>query len=85
MKLKIKHMELLVPLTIDLDILFFGNHTCKNPKLTIPHPYMLERIFVLTFLADILPNQITQTKTILEWKNQLDQNAVKIIENNQWY
>ncbi|WP_024563513.1 hypothetical protein [Candidatus Phytoplasma tritici] len=36
-------------------------------------------------LADILPKQIIQTKTILEWKNQLYQNAVKIIENNQWY
>ncbi|AOF54713.1 2-amino-4-hydroxy-6-hydroxymethyldihydropteridine diphosphokinase [Maize bushy stunt phytoplasma] len=85
MKLKRKRLELWGLRTIDLDILFLGNHTCKTPKLTIPHPYMLERIFVLAPLADILPNQIIQTKTILEWKNQLDQNAVKIIENNQWY
>lgn len=41
------------PRIIDLDILFYGNEQVRLPDLTIPHPLMLERVFVLKPLADV--------------------------------
>ena len=43
------------PRIIDLDILLFGTSTFKAPGLTIPHPAMHERRFVLEPLAEIAP------------------------------
>lgn len=39
--------------TIDIDILFYGNRVINNSKLTIPHPRLLERDFVLIPLKEI--------------------------------
>lgn len=44
------------PRTIDLDILLFGSLTLASPSLTIPHPRMHERRFVLAPLAEIAPD-----------------------------
>jgi 2-amino-4-hydroxy-6-hydroxymethyldihydropteridine diphosphokinase len=43
------------PRTLDLDILLYGERTVREPGLTIPHPRMLERAFVLLPLAEIAP------------------------------
>jgi 2-amino-4-hydroxy-6-hydroxymethyldihydropteridine diphosphokinase len=43
------------PRTIDIDILLFGKAVMKTPRLTIPHPAMHERRFVLEPLAEIAP------------------------------
>jgi 2-amino-4-hydroxy-6-hydroxymethyldihydropteridine diphosphokinase len=43
------------PRTIDLDILLFGNEVVDTPELTIPHPAMERRRFVLQPLAEIAP------------------------------
>jgi 2-amino-4-hydroxy-6-hydroxymethyldihydropteridine diphosphokinase len=43
------------PRTIDLDILLFGDEALKTPELTVPHPAMEGRRFVLQPLADIAP------------------------------
>lgn len=42
------------PRTIDLDILFYGNKIIQSKELTIPHPRMFEREFVLKPLAEII-------------------------------
>jgi 2-amino-4-hydroxy-6-hydroxymethyldihydropteridine diphosphokinase len=43
------------PRTLDIDILLFGNSIIQTKGLTIPHPAMHERRFVLEPLAEIAP------------------------------
>jgi 2-amino-4-hydroxy-6-hydroxymethyldihydropteridine diphosphokinase len=43
------------PRTLDLDILLVGNEQIDNERLTVPHPYLTQRNFVLYPLADIAP------------------------------
>ncbi|HEY5540015.1 MAG TPA: 2-amino-4-hydroxy-6-hydroxymethyldihydropteridine diphosphokinase [Coriobacteriia bacterium] len=43
------------PRTIDLDILVFGDEELVSDALTIPHPHLLEREFVVVPLLDIAP------------------------------
>ncbi|HYG99516.1 MAG TPA: 2-amino-4-hydroxy-6-hydroxymethyldihydropteridine diphosphokinase [Terriglobales bacterium] len=44
------------PRVIDLDILFFGKSIVETQELTIPHPALHERRFVLEPLAEIAPD-----------------------------
>lgn len=43
------------PRVLDIDILFYGTTVMTAPELTLPHPRMIEREFVLRPLADIAP------------------------------
>jgi len=56
------------PRTIDIDILLFGDKIVESAKLTIPHPAMHERRFVLEPLAEIAPEALHPAlkKTIRE-------------------
>ena len=42
--------------TLDLDLLFYGSRIIGEPGLTVPHPRLHERLFVLTPLAEIAPD-----------------------------
>jgi 2-amino-4-hydroxy-6-hydroxymethyldihydropteridine diphosphokinase len=46
------------PRTIDLDIIYFNNEVITSTLITIPHPKLTERKFVLTPLVEIAPNYI---------------------------
>ena len=46
------------PRTIDIDILFYGDHILKTKTLVIPHPSIQERLFVLQPMMDIDPGVI---------------------------
>lgn len=46
------------PRTLDLDILLYGRASISSPALTIPHPRMHERAFVLLPLAEIAPGLV---------------------------
>jgi len=61
------------PRTIDIDILLFGETVLNSSELTIPHPAMHQRRFVLEPLAEIAPearHPVLQ-KTIRELRDTL--------------
>ena len=62
------------PRSLDLDLLYFGQTRLDDPDLTIPHPRMLERRFVLQPLADIRPDLVLpgDSATIFEHLHHLD-------------
>lgn len=46
------------PRTLDLDLLMHGNTVKDTPALTLPHPRMRERAFVIKPLAEIAPDKV---------------------------
>jgi 2-amino-4-hydroxy-6-hydroxymethyldihydropteridine diphosphokinase len=46
------------PRTLDLDLLLYGDGRIQSPALTVPHPRMHERAFVLRPLAEIAPERV---------------------------
>jgi 2-amino-4-hydroxy-6-hydroxymethyldihydropteridine diphosphokinase len=46
------------PRTLDLDLLLDGDEVSDDPQLTLPHPRLHERAFVLAPLAEIAPELI---------------------------
>jgi 2-amino-4-hydroxy-6-hydroxymethyldihydropteridine diphosphokinase len=63
----LKHLETILgrtpsvrygPRLIDMDILFYEDRVIDSPGLTIPHPSLHERAFVLVPLADLAPDLI---------------------------
>jgi len=47
------------PRTLDLDLILHGDTMLDTPTLTLPHPRMDERAFVLQPLAEIAPERVT--------------------------
>jgi 2-amino-4-hydroxy-6-hydroxymethyldihydropteridine diphosphokinase len=47
------------PRIIDIDLVLYGTETIDTPRLTVPHPRMLERTFVLQPLVDLDPSLAT--------------------------
>ena len=47
------------PRTLDIDVLLVGDETVDTPELTVPHPRLWERGFVLAPLADVAPSLVT--------------------------
>jgi 2-amino-4-hydroxy-6-hydroxymethyldihydropteridine diphosphokinase len=45
------------PRTIDLDLLLWGDERISEPGLEVPHPRILERLFVLEPLAALVPDR----------------------------
>ncbi|MGE5591638.1 MAG: biotin--[acetyl-CoA-carboxylase] ligase, partial [Bacillota bacterium] len=46
------------PRTMDVDVLLFGDQILDRPDLTVPHPRMADRAFVLVPLADLVPGLV---------------------------
>lgn len=70
------------PRLIDLDILFYDDLILDTPTLTIPHPRIIERAFVLIPLSEIAPDLIhpVKNKSIGELKNSIDANSTMLYQ-----
>ncbi|MCI0446540.1 2-amino-4-hydroxy-6-hydroxymethyldihydropteridine diphosphokinase [bacterium] len=70
------------PRLIDLDILFYDNLIIRRPTLTIPHPKLHERSFVLTPLADLAPDFMHPVlhKTIQQLLKNLNQEDIQSVK-----
>jgi len=84
------------PRTIDLDILLYNQENIKSEKLTVPHPRMHERAFVIIPLLEIassikLPTMEISLQAILEdisdregvriWKRKNGEDVFALFEN----
>lgn len=72
------------PRTIDIDILLFDDIICEDDKLTIPHPRMRERAFVLIPLYDIEKNLIIDGIKLEDLINKIDTRGIKEYKKNDF-
>ena len=68
------------PRTLDIDILEFKGLEIKTDRLTLPHPYYMERVFVILPLLELFPDFIPtgQKKTVQELSEQFREEAGSI-------
>ena len=52
------------PRTLDLDLIAYDDVRIDRPELTLPHPRLFERAFVLVPLADIAPDRVIAGRRI---------------------
>ena len=55
---RVRDSERWGPRTIDLDLLVYGSETIDEDGLTVPHPRLHERLFVLEPLAELVPDLV---------------------------
>ncbi len=70
-----------VPRTLDLDILAYGDEKIETDRLTIPHPRMGERAFVIFPLMDICPDRIIGGASVKNYAARLDRSGIKEAED----
>ena len=68
------------PRTLDLDILLFGDQIIHNERLTIPHPEIGNRPFVLVPLVEIEPDcAIPEKGLVSDLVSKVDQAGLKVM------
>jgi 2-amino-4-hydroxy-6-hydroxymethyldihydropteridine diphosphokinase len=69
------------PRTLDLDILAYDNGTIATPELTLPHPRLFERAFVLVPLAEIAPDRKIAGRTAREALAQMSTEGIERLDD----
>lgn len=72
------------PRTIDIDILDYDGLRVEREGLTLPHPRMTERSFVMVPLAEISPELVVQGATAAHWAGQLGTFGLVRIGDLEW-
>ena len=52
------------PRTLDLDLIAYDDVSIQKPELTLPHPRLFERAFVLVPLAEIAPDRVIAGQSV---------------------
>lgn len=74
------------PRSIDLDLLFFGQQTIEQDGLTLPHPRIAERAFVLLPLAEVAGDWCYLDATIADLASRADRTGLKVEASpEQWW
>jgi 2-amino-4-hydroxy-6-hydroxymethyldihydropteridine diphosphokinase len=64
------------PRTLDLDLIAYDDVTIDKPELTLPHPRLFERGFVLVPLAQIVPDRVIAGRRVTEALTQLSTEGI---------
>jgi 2-amino-4-hydroxy-6-hydroxymethyldihydropteridine diphosphokinase len=59
------------PRTLDLDLIAYDDVALDKPELTLPHPRLFERAFVLVPLAEIAPDRLIAGRSVRDALAQL--------------
>jgi 2-amino-4-hydroxy-6-hydroxymethyldihydropteridine diphosphokinase len=66
------------PRTLDLDLLLYGDRRLETPSLTLPHPRLHLRAFVLEPLAELAPQlQVPGQGAISDWRTRCRDQAIE--------
>ncbi|MFN3351351.1 2-amino-4-hydroxy-6-hydroxymethyldihydropteridine diphosphokinase [Pseudorhodoplanes sp.] len=65
------------PRTLDIDLLTYGDEAIAEPNLTLPHPRLFERAFVLVPLVEIAPDAAVAGRSLRESLDKLDQSGIE--------
>lgn len=70
------------PRTLDLDLLLHGSQTVTGPRLTVPHPLLHERAFVLAPLCDLAPRLLHPVlgRSIEDLLEGVDRTGIETVE-----
>ncbi len=72
------------PRTIDVDLLWYDQFQSNSDLLTVPHPRMCERAFVMIPLCELNPCLVVFGKTVLDWCGQLTDQEVRKMTDETW-
>jgi 2-amino-4-hydroxy-6-hydroxymethyldihydropteridine diphosphokinase len=53
------------PRTLDLDLIAYDDVSIEKPELTLPHPRLFERAFVLVPLAEMSPDRVIGGRSVV--------------------
>ncbi|PND30697.1 2-amino-4-hydroxy-6-hydroxymethyldihydropteridine diphosphokinase [Achromobacter pulmonis] len=64
------------PRTLDLDLLLYGDTAMAHERLSLPHPRMHQRAFVLLPLRDLAPDLTLQGRRLDDWLGEIHGQAI---------
>lgn len=74
------------PRTIDIDVLTHGDFSSSAPVLTVPHPRMTERGFVMVPLSDIAAELVVEGRPVSQWGEMADTAGIESVSaDGTWW
>jgi 2-amino-4-hydroxy-6-hydroxymethyldihydropteridine diphosphokinase len=65
------------PRTLDLDLIAYDDVSMRKPELTLPHPRVFERAFVLVPLAEIAPDRVIGGRSVASALAELSTDGIE--------
>jgi 2-amino-4-hydroxy-6-hydroxymethyldihydropteridine diphosphokinase len=69
------------PRTLDLDLIAYDDVSIERPELTLPHPRLFERAFVLVPLAEIAPDRVIGGRSVASALAGLSTDGIERLPN----